>query len=286
MMHEIVFGCAIATSLGFCMNGFIQTRHRSLGAHAGKSSKPVASPFEQVMFRDILSAPVWAYFFSLALQCSIYPLCISISWAAWRRSARVDLSARWMDAPGGLFPDDDGLEYIGLRLVLYCFFGQLARDIPMCRDDTLMVLHHSISLLGILVVLHTPEAGVNTVLGMFALEEGSALYNCWALDQTMRMLPSWFPCWPKGRTIVPLVYKVGFTLTDIIGGWALMRTIYANANHGHWGFAIFYAVTGLPILILRQKACIDQCTTGSSLTLVSAQRFEGLPCTSRASNQR
>merc|ERR1711879_52221 len=104
--------------------------------------------------------------------------------------------------------------------------------------------------------------------GIFTLELGSLTFNSWCVDEALRELPDWFPCWPRcsgsvGRHIVTYSYYVCMSLSNIVGGYFLVlatQQCLAAASHlgtAAYGYVVFYVLSGPPLLILRQKECVD-----------------------------
>ncbi|CAE8601433.1 unnamed protein product, partial [Polarella glacialis] len=203
------------------------------------------------LFEKILGCEVWAYSVSMALQAIIYPSCMFVAWMSWS----VD----------SFQPQMGRASAFAVRLFLYCLFGYLARDLPLC-DDKQMQAHHVSCMLGVLVALRSEEGGIAAALGIFYLECGSFLYNFWIIDSTMRDV-TWLS-WPRGsgrsgETLVHLLFKVGFTATNIIGAQMLAIAVAANADHT--GTAAFYALFGLPLLFMRQRECLRLEKPGSAM---------------------
>ncbi|CAK9020467.1 unnamed protein product [Durusdinium trenchii] len=68
----------------------------------------------------------------------------------------------------------------------------------------------------------------------------------------MLHLPRHFPWWPKSDGLIDVAYRVGMTVSNIVSGFFLIDCLRANWAE-HKAFAIFFALTGGPILIMRQK---------------------------------
>merc|ERR1712194_565437 len=122
--------------------------------------------------------------------------------------------------------------------------------------DPLIIVHHLLCMLGIQVGLQAPEAGVPIALGMFSFEVGSFLYNIWCIDKTVRSLPTWFPVWPAKKLVI-VAYHAIMTGSNVFGAYCLAFAVLQNGKAGHWGFASFFAIAGLPLLIVRRKECIS-----------------------------
>eukprot|EP00933_Yihiella_yeosuensis_P020679 TRINITY_DN16523_c0_g3_i2.p1 TRINITY_DN16523_c0_g3~~TRINITY_DN16523_c0_g3_i2.p1 ORF type:complete len:271 (-),score=29.84 TRINITY_DN16523_c0_g3_i2:173-952(-) len=253
MASEPVMGCASTACVGLIINAVVLGwRRRVMERRKNDESNP------HPLFAEVEASQIWCYFFSMSLQAVIYPLCVLADWGKWSTDGR-----------GGLFvPHRSGNDLFGLRCFLYVFFGYLSRDIWMSSGNLMIVAHHALCMAGILSVLNAPEGGVPGVLGMFSLELGSLLYNTWLIDDTMRALPNWIPFWPRSesfKSIIPAMFKVGFTISNIVAFRMLGLATYVNASEGHWGYAIFFGLGGLPLLFLRQKECMTAMKPGSAM---------------------
>merc|ERR1719491_1701619 len=87
---------------------------------------------------------------------------------------------------------------------------------------------------------------------MFAFELGSLYYNAWCIDRTVRTLPLWSKALPAAK-IVTAAFYTGMTASNVFGGYCLALAVQRNAASQHWGFASFFGIAGLPLLLMRQR---------------------------------
>jgi len=280
MERELFLGCGAASGLGLAVNVLVVSWRRRLQAvHDAARSRAEPSrrrsSFDHPFFLEVLASQLWTYGVSMLLQVAVYPACVAGGYAAWRARAG---GARWVDRPGGLFAAEGGLDLLGLRLFLYAFFGHLVRDLPFCWGRSLIVVHHLVCMLGVLAALVMPVGGVSTALGIFALESGSLGYNAWCIDETLRALPSWVPCWPRGdgqvgRALVPAAFRVGMTASNLFGAHMLTIAVRAHAAQGSWAVPGFYGLAGTVLLAMRQQECFTAEKPGPSIKKLRPPSF-------------
>mmetsp|Transcript_116618 Transcript_116618/g.277228 ORF Transcript_116618/g.277228 Transcript_116618/m.277228 type:complete len:243 (-) Transcript_116618:67-795(-) len=190
----------------------------------------------------IEGSELWTFFISITLQAVVYPLLMTFAWYSWPKELP------WLDSAGGLF-QNESVSLFCLRLFLYMLFGFMMNDLPLSWNNIMFRLHHLLCLVGIIVILYCPEGGVPAAVGIVALEHGSAYYNSWVIDATMRSLQ--FSWWPKSSWIT-MVYYLGMTASNLAGSYCLLQVVLANGAH-HTAFSFFFGIFGPPLIYLRQK---------------------------------
>ena len=179
MKLSTLVGCGIATFIGFTINKLVA---RWVTAQGG-STKLRQSTLPARIFAQHLTStksPLWTWFLSIIMSSLVYPSCFCI--AVFSLSSTRTTGSDWIQGIDSSSIDDD--RNFGLRLFLYSFFGYAISDIPNNMDSYLFLTHHICCLVGILCTLETnSSASVPAALGIFFMEEGSLIFNIWAVSE-------------------------------------------------------------------------------------------------------
>ena len=179
MKLSTLVGCGIATFIGFTINKLVA---RWVTAQGG-STKLRQSTLPARIFAQHLTStksPLWTWFLSIIMSSLVYPSCFCI--AVFSLSSTRTTGSDWIQGIDSSSIDDD--RNFGLRLFLYSFFGYAISDIPNNMDSYLFLVHHICCLIGILCTLETnSSASVPAALGIFFMEEGSLIFNIWAVSE-------------------------------------------------------------------------------------------------------
>lgn len=193
---------------------------------------------------------VWCWLLSATLSGLVYPSLYAAALYSAGSATRWDwlhnTDTRQMSTPGR------DLEFF--KYIFYAFFGYLARDLPTCLDSPLFLLHHVACMCGIISTLETSSPGaIAAAHGILVLELGSCFFNVWSVDDVMRHFPDEFPWWPQWKgPWVSYGYYIGLSLSNVISGYYLYHSIRASFEAGYYVFALWSAVAGSPLLVLRQ----------------------------------
>ena len=170
MLQEAVQVLLAATS----SNAFFALLERR--ANANSNSHPW---LYLILSRIPNGHPLWAHGYSTVSQTIVYPCCIAQSYFA-----REEWT--WSDMSTGLF--DDGDSKAGMRAFLYVDSLRLLSDWPSVAsgESNPYLIHHLMCIGGILATFVMVKAGVAAALGIFVCEAGSAGFNLWEIDETLR----------------------------------------------------------------------------------------------------
>mmetsp|Transcript_8194 Transcript_8194/g.23435 ORF Transcript_8194/g.23435 Transcript_8194/m.23435 type:complete len:268 (+) Transcript_8194:149-952(+) len=249
LSSEVLLCCGVSSVLGIAVNFCVYQWHRRLRTDTGIQR---CFGLDRTLLLETLDADLWIHVVSMVYQAVVYPACIMFGWLAWHLSSG---HGRWLDRRGGAFDSDGGLDLVGIRLFAYAFFGYLVRDLPSCWSDPLIILHHLVCWIGIVVSLHAPAAAVPLFLSMFAFECGSCAYNGWIVDEALSAAH-------RDRKHAANVYQLLFTISNIAGAYLGLLATWQHWILGHTGFASFFLICGVPLVLIRQKECTARIRPG------------------------
>jgi len=246
---ETLLGIAVASSVGFIVNVLMNMFQSSQPKH------PFFMTFQGT------KAPLWSWMFSAFLSGIVYTSLYSCAWYTSNSEVRMEwlvgTDTRHLSSPVGR-----DLQFF--KYFLYTFCGYLARDLPLCINNPLFVAHHFACAAGIISTLETTSPGaIAAVHGILVLELGSFFFNVWGIDDLLRHFPQHFPFWPHfiKESWLCNAYYFMLTFSNIISSWFLWRSSMASFESGYMTFGLFSALSGAPLIYLRQVE-VNKAMTG------------------------
>ena len=224
---------------------------------------------------EIYDVSLWDYIINLSLQLVWYPgLCVA-GWLHWRAAHGGSAADVGEWAVGGWLGTarlyGPGTDLLLLRASLYVFAANLVRDLhaQSTTMSTMIRVHHVVCILGVLLVLRAPEAGVVSALSTIVLEVGSGVYNFYCANEVSgapvpscrhrrafpreqallgwqafrsRVFAPWAPLWPRhtpatmgaSRKLLLWLYVMAMSASNAASAAGLLHATRAVGAAGDW----------------------------------------------------
>lgn len=242
MFAEAVAGCGVTSLLGLLFNVWVSRIKQKRSEERTRLSN--------VLFGwTVDNCDSWTYVSPLLLQGVLYPTCIAFGWMTW---SATNSQLHWYDREGSVW-GEAAPDLFYARIFLYLFFGYLVQSSFVGVSDLLLLIHHVTCMLGIVITLASPVAGVVCCLGMFSLECGSLFFNIWCLKE---VLCEEYPDSFGVVSFVSSLFYPAMTISNIMGSFFLAVSIQQAWTSKHYSLAILFGVCSGVMLLMRQKECL------------------------------